>query len=315
MELHNFAILFRTALDAEQGANEYWSLLKNIDPQALNRSYAPPALTIPKPQPKERRIIPASVSIPFGVAPDDEDFDEENSGTEVEFLPNELHDTEPEKPTRDDNLFDNNKIKQKPKIKKEQTHEKITSISTRTENKPTPSKPTQQLSQKTQTASAPKNVASKKAELTNSASKVKVATTKTTPPVKKTTPVKPTQKELVQKRLDKKKNKKIDATKNSSKQNQKSTLKKLQKNSSQKNVKPDNRQDKKNTPKQTNKKHPLFKTSKTTNNKKQQPDKSAKKINNKQNTKNTKNNNKKIVRIVSKESKSVTKQLQKKRPK
>jgi hypothetical protein len=210
MELHNFAILFKTALDAEQDANEYWSLLKSIDSQALNRNYAPPALTIPKPQPKERRILPSSVSIPFGVSPDDEDFDEESVGTEVEFLPSSLLDPDSGKASRDDDLFDNNKTK-KQKAKKESTPEKITSTPTRIENKPT-------------TPQIQKNVVNKKTE-------------PTTPPNKNTS-TKKNPKELTPKQQDKK----IKTTeKNNTKQNQKSTPKQTKKI---------NQQDKKNDTKQ-----------------------------------------------------------------
>ncbi|MDR1290491.1 MAG: hypothetical protein LBK06_04745, partial [Planctomycetaceae bacterium] len=89
MELHNFAYLLRTALDSGQETNEYLTVLKNIDSQSLTRDYTPPALTVPKPQ-KERKLLPATVHIPFGVTGDEDDFDEDHSGAEVDFLPSGL---------------------------------------------------------------------------------------------------------------------------------------------------------------------------------------------------------------------------------
>jgi endonuclease-3 len=313
MELHNFAFMLRSALDADQNANEYLSVLKSIDPQSLTRNYSPPALTIPKPQQKEKIIIPSPVNIPFGAVADEEDFDDEHSGTEVEFLPKGPNIT-PDKSILSDRIV-NNKTKQK--NKKESTNEKITPI--------TPTNPTiietKAAAQKTQTTTTHENVTNKKTEPvllepSNKAvvSKVAVPTKTTlTPPITKTTP--DTQK---QKQPDKK-----NTTKNNIKQNQKTTLAKSQKKELPNN-KPNIAQDKKNKPKQPAPKNTSKpKTNKIANDKKQPPTKSAGKSNNKiankqkikDNKNNNKNNNKKIVNIVSNESKSVTKQLQKKRPK
>jgi endonuclease-3 len=126
MELHNFAYSLRTALDTNQNAAEFLSVLKNIDPQSPTRDYTPPALTIPKPQPKEKPNLPPQVTIPFGVA-DDDDFDDDhdNHHAEVEFLPDELNLNQKNSPEYFNPTPKNNtNINSKPKPKKESNQDK-----------------------------------------------------------------------------------------------------------------------------------------------------------------------------------------------
>ncbi|MDR0610111.1 MAG: hypothetical protein LBG58_08380 [Planctomycetaceae bacterium] len=87
LQLHHFAAGFY--LDPE--LTELRSILKTIDPEAENRSWTPPVLTIPKPVAKTpvKPALPPLAAIPF-VAPDDDDFDEEHIGTEVEFISDEV---------------------------------------------------------------------------------------------------------------------------------------------------------------------------------------------------------------------------------
>ncbi|MDR1485023.1 MAG: hypothetical protein LBT09_09390 [Planctomycetaceae bacterium] len=318
MELHNFAFLLRTALDSEQNAGEYLSVLKNIDSHAPTRSYTPPALTIPKPQPKERTIIHSPVNIPFCAAVEDEDFDEEHNGTEVEFLPKELHDIETDRSAEGNNLANKNKSKQKAKNKKESPREKINPTNPTT---PTPTEikattPTKVTTPPTE--NIVKNIANKNAEAAKTESPNKTATnkvaatTKTIPQpknidnpknnsnpknLKNPKPIKTTTPEIPPKPPAQK----INTTKNNIKQNQKTALAKPQKTIAQKNTKPDKKHDKKVAAQP--------KINKSADNK------PITKTDKKQNEKKVKNNNKKIVNIIPKESKSVTKQLQKKRPK
>jgi endonuclease-3 len=87
LQLHHFAAGFYN--DPE--LTELRLILKTIDPEAENRSWTPPVLTIPKPVVKTlvKPQLPPLAAIPF-VAPDDDDFDEEHGGTEVEFIPDEI---------------------------------------------------------------------------------------------------------------------------------------------------------------------------------------------------------------------------------
>jgi endonuclease-3 len=87
LQLHHFAAGFYN--DPE--LTELRSILKTIDPEAENRSWTPPVLTIPKPVVKTpvKPELPPLAAIPF-VASDEDDFDEEHVGTEVEFIPDEM---------------------------------------------------------------------------------------------------------------------------------------------------------------------------------------------------------------------------------
>ncbi|MDR2172357.1 MAG: hypothetical protein LBP59_19605 [Planctomycetaceae bacterium] len=261
MELHNYAFLLRTALDSNQTPNEYLSVLKNIDSQAPTRDYTPPALAVPKPQPKEK-IIPPPVNIPFGVAADDDDFDEEHIGTEVEFLPSNLH---------EDNEL-NGYYENKSKSKKETTNEKI---------------------------SQPQNKKIK----TNAATPPKQINTKIEP--KKNTEIITPKKETNIKNIAKKTNaENIKITQITPKNNT------INKNA---NTKPTTKiieTKKQNTKNITPVKKQIPEQKKIT---KKIPTPPTKKITN--NNKNEKQIKTKIINIVAKESKSITKQLQKKKPK
>jgi endonuclease III len=88
LQLHHFAASFYN--DPE--LTELRSILKSIDPEAENRSWTPPVLTVPKPvaKPSVKLPPPPLAAIPsFGVS-DDDDFDEEHGGTEAEFIPDEM---------------------------------------------------------------------------------------------------------------------------------------------------------------------------------------------------------------------------------
>jgi endonuclease-3 len=86
LQIHHFAAGFYN--DPELA--ELRSILKTIDPEAENRSWTPPVLTLPKPVVKQpvKPALPPLAVIPFGT-PDDDDFDEEHGGTEAEFIPDE----------------------------------------------------------------------------------------------------------------------------------------------------------------------------------------------------------------------------------
>ncbi|MDR2754380.1 MAG: hypothetical protein LBC20_01615 [Planctomycetaceae bacterium] len=86
LQLHHFAAGFYN--DPE--LTELRSILKSIDSDAENRSWTPPVLTLPKPvaKPPVKPPIPPLAAIPFST-PDDDDFDEEHGGTEVEFISDE----------------------------------------------------------------------------------------------------------------------------------------------------------------------------------------------------------------------------------
>ncbi|MDR1923655.1 MAG: hypothetical protein LBQ66_04700 [Planctomycetaceae bacterium] len=86
MELHNFSVAMYEIMNAKKDVTEYFNVLKNIDPKAPTRSFTAPALVVQKP-PKETPAVIPVVKLPF-VAADDDDFEEEHGGTEVEFLPN-----------------------------------------------------------------------------------------------------------------------------------------------------------------------------------------------------------------------------------
>jgi endonuclease-3 len=319
MELHNFAFLLRTALDTNQDANEYLSVLKNIDPQALNRSYTPPVLVIPKPQPKER-TIPSQGGIPFVASVvDDEDFDDEHedhNGAGVEFLTPKSLDISSDGLVND-NSFGSNKTKPRSKPKKESTREKTTAAPI--ENKSTAS-PTQKTlvnsinsENNTNSNTEPTTPESANKVVTNNKATAPVKTSptsKNTDNLKNNTTPKNTKSTQTtpQKSPIKKQTTKNNKIKDTTKQNPKAVVVNSRKVSSQKNTKPIDNRDKKNNSKHTNKETTSqSKTNKTTNNKKQQLKKTTEKTNDKTNNK--------IVKIISKESKSVTKQLQKKRPK
>ncbi|MDR0704683.1 MAG: hypothetical protein LBF88_06795 [Planctomycetaceae bacterium] len=87
LQLHHFAAGFYNDPDL----TELRSILKTIDPEAENRSWTPPVLTISKPVVKTpvKPPLPPLAAIPF-VATDDDDFDEEHGGTEAEFIPDEM---------------------------------------------------------------------------------------------------------------------------------------------------------------------------------------------------------------------------------
>ncbi|MDR1478557.1 MAG: hypothetical protein LBJ00_06410 [Planctomycetaceae bacterium] len=321
MELHNFAYLLRTALDSGQGANEYLSVLKNIDPQAPTRNYTPPALTVPKPQ-KERKIVPTSVSIPFAVTADDDDFDEEHNGAEVEFLPSGLCGG-----SDLDGKYPAGKIKVKPKNKKKNPNEKPTSPQPE-KDKPTPLKiqtiaPEKNTEPKTTTDTIDKAVKDKtKDKNKDRGSNVAVSAEVTS---------------VIQNADNKDKHKNEDKNNNSASKDSESaktnqtTQKKIVTKNNTTAVRNNSRQIQKNAvakSQKTDRNKSRQKTDKTKNISKKDPDQAKlqkttkdekrqntppQKLNNKQ--KESKNNVKKIVKIIKKESKSVTKQLQKKRPK
>jgi hypothetical protein len=87
LQFHHFAAGFYNDLEL----TELRSILKTIDPEAENRSWTPPVLTILKPVVKTlvKPELPPLAAIPF-VAPDEDDFDDEHGGTEVEFISDEM---------------------------------------------------------------------------------------------------------------------------------------------------------------------------------------------------------------------------------
>ncbi|MDR2762649.1 MAG: hypothetical protein LBB88_08625 [Planctomycetaceae bacterium] len=339
MELHNFAYSLRSALDANRNAAEFLSVLKNIDPKAPSRDYTPPALTIPKPQPKEKIIIPPQVTIPFGVA-DDDDFDDEHNGSEVEFLPNELNDPQ------DNSLdyFNPKKNNANPKPKKESTQDKnqnkknSPNLITPTATVIAPATVTSTASlSSSSTNSAAQQISLPKNEIAKSQNKNPEPQKSNESANKNTGIKKDDQNKISQTTKNNNVNKNIKPTQNSADNTTKQTT---QKNISTKNIVT------KNNPKLEQKKSAIVKNpkielkqnvksdvaklnknklknadkksstqpAKKLDNKKQQVSKSITKSK-KQDDKKIKNNNKKIINVVSKESKSVTKQLQKKRPK
>ncbi|MDR1962987.1 MAG: hypothetical protein LBQ50_04345, partial [Planctomycetaceae bacterium] len=87
LQLHHFAAGYYS--DPE--LTELRTILQSIDSEASIRSWTPPVLTVPKPVTKtttKPELPPLVTVLPF-VAPDDDDFDEEHGGTEVEFIPDE----------------------------------------------------------------------------------------------------------------------------------------------------------------------------------------------------------------------------------
>jgi endonuclease III len=88
LQLHHFAAGFYN--DPE--LTELRSILKPIDPEAENRSWTPPVLTIPKPVAKPPIVKPPILPLPAMpfVAPDEDDFDEDHVGTEIEFVSDEI---------------------------------------------------------------------------------------------------------------------------------------------------------------------------------------------------------------------------------
>ena len=85
LQLHHFAAsFFRTP-----NSVEFRTFLKPVDPEALKRDWTPPVLVVPRsaPKPTPKRPLP-TVTLPFA-PPDEDDFEEESSGTEAEFLPDE----------------------------------------------------------------------------------------------------------------------------------------------------------------------------------------------------------------------------------
>lgn len=339
MELHNFAYLLRSTLDSNKNAGEYLSVLKNIDSQAPTRDYTPPALTIPKPKPKERIIAPIPVNIPFGVS-DDEDFDEDHNGTEAEFIPNELNSTPNDLLT----YYDNAQNKIKTKDKKESPQDKSQSKKNKSTNVA--------AAMSTEQYSTPKIEPDKIVDK-NSKQRIKTVelsdknATKKIADITKTTPIpqknnktnkiaKPSKNAAVNsvsssghaKQLPQSTQKDI-TTKNSlfqnkiKKKDRKQEAKKIlsvksQKKELQKNIKSTNTKFDKSKSASAVKhdKHDAAQTGKRSNDKKQQSNKSIEKPNKKQNDKKVKNNNsRKIINVVSKGNKSVTKRLQQKRPK
>jgi endonuclease III len=312
MELHNFAYSLCKAMDSGQEPNEHLTVLKNIDTKSLTRDYTPPALTIPKP-PKERKLLPTTVHIPFGVTGDDDDFDEEHNGAEVDFLPSGLS-------CLDDGYDADEEVKAKPKKKtpnEKPIPTKIEKSKQTTFNQLKPKTPTtappqkndttkidreKKTEQKTLIAPIDKTVKDTNKTKDKDKDKNKVADknkNKPTPPAKTTSntrkPENKTGKNTAAQK-DSKPIKKIapkdDKAKNNLQRSQKTVVAKPSKNvgtNSAKNI--------------DKKKLEQTKLKKTTKDEKQKPS-------NKQ-----KENNKKIVKVISKESRSVTKQLQKKRPK
>jgi endonuclease-3 len=139
LQLHHFAAGFYN--DPELA--ELRSILKSIDPEAENRSWTPPVLTILKPVVKTpvKPELPPLAAIPF-VAPDDDDFDEEHGGTEAEFIPDEMiyqHDS----PTFSDKTNSKKNIPSSGEKKKTAKQEKTSAqkISNAVPAAPNPSQP------------------------------------------------------------------------------------------------------------------------------------------------------------------------------
>ncbi|MDR2706257.1 MAG: MSCRAMM family adhesin SdrC [Planctomycetaceae bacterium] len=142
LQLHHFAAGFYN--DPELA--ELRSILKTIDPEAENRSWTPPVLTIPKPVVKTpvKPELPPLAAIPF-VAPDDDDFEEEHVGTEVEFIPDDMiyqHDS----PTFSDKTNGKKNIPPSGEKKKTTKQEK-TSAKKTSDSVPATPNPSQPLSQ------------------------------------------------------------------------------------------------------------------------------------------------------------------------
>lgn len=154
VQLHHLAAEFFS--DPESA--ELRTILKPIDAEALKRDWTPPALAFPKMPPKSpvKSEIPRVVApvLPF-VAHEDDDFDEEQIGTEAEFISNEVdyHFDDPENPRKPVGIPDESANTKKEKGKKKSTGE---SVKPKSAKQRTPTKEIKAVSPADQSKSAKK---------------------------------------------------------------------------------------------------------------------------------------------------------------